>query len=168
MYAGNSVNRLHVVFLAMRIHPHFDNGSSTVRSFIHILVHVLDNRYGRTYFHVHVRVVLGCQVKIIQDNPSVIHHVLHLWIYKNAGLTALVLGVPINITSCFFAKGTQVSFFALSMLHTLCVEKIWATWPMHHARNDRFVRLRMAYWAWNLGQYHRIVVLGGAQFWCFI
>jgi hypothetical protein len=71
-----------------------------------------------------VRVVLGCQVKIVRNNPSVIHHALRLWIYKNAGLTALVLGVPVNITTQFFTKGTWVPFLALSLFHALCVEKI--------------------------------------------
>jgi hypothetical protein len=71
-----------------------------------------------------VRVVLGYQVKIVRDNPLVIHHTLRLWIYKNAGLTALVLEVTINIIARFFAKGMRVPFLALSMLHALCVEKI--------------------------------------------
>jgi hypothetical protein len=71
-----------------------------------------------------VRVVLGCQVKVIQDNPLVIHHALRFWIYKNAGLTALILRVPVNITTRFFAKGMRVPFLALSLLHALCVEKI--------------------------------------------
>jgi len=38
-------------------------------------------------------------------------------------LMALVFGVIINIIVCFFAKGTQVPFFALSLFHALCVEK---------------------------------------------
>jgi hypothetical protein len=89
----------------MHIHPPFNNGNSTIRSLVHILIQVLDGRYGRTYLHVDVRMVLGCQVKIVRDNPPVIHHALRLWIYRNAGLTALVFGVPINITVRFFAKG---------------------------------------------------------------
>jgi hypothetical protein len=117
-------DRLHVVLLAKRIRSPFNNSSSTVRSLVHILVQVLDDKYGRTYLHIDVRVVLGCEVKIVRDNPLVIHHMLRLWIYKNAGLTALVLGVPVNITARFFAKGTRVPFLALSLLHALCVEKI--------------------------------------------
>ncbi len=114
-------NYLCVVLLARRIHPPFDNGSSTVKSFVHILVQVLDGRYGRTYLHVDVHVVLGCQVKIVPDNPSTIHHALRLWIYKNAGLTTPVLGVLVNITMRFFAKGTQVPFlhFPCSMHYAL-------------------------------------------------
>jgi hypothetical protein len=54
------------------------------------------------------------------------------------------------------------------LLHALCVEKISTTWPMHHARSDRLICLRMAYWVRNLGRYHRIVVLSGAQFQHFI
>jgi len=146
-----SNNHLHIVLLAMPIRLPFNNSSSTVRSLVHILVQVLDGKYGRTYLHVDVRVVLGCQVKIIRDNPLVIHHALRLWIYKNASLTALVLGVPINIATHFFIKGTRVLFLALSLLHALCVEKIWTTWPMHHARSDRIVRLMMAYRIRNLG-----------------
>ncbi len=119
-----SNNHLRIVLLAMPICLPFDNGNSMVRSLVHILVHVLDGRYGRTYLHVDVRVVLNYQVKIIRDNPPIIHHALRLWIYKNAGLTAPVLGVPVNITSCFFTKGTHVPFLALSLLHALCVEKI--------------------------------------------
>jgi hypothetical protein len=153
-------DRLRVVLLARRIRTLFNNDSSTVRSLVHILVQVLDDRYGRTYLHVDVRMVLGCKVKIVRDNPLVIHHALRLWIYKNAGLTTSVLGVPVNIIMCFFAKGMQVPFLTLSLLHALCIEKIWTTWPMHHARSDRFVRLRMAYRVQNLGRYHRIVVLG--------
>ncbi len=126
-------NCLHVVLLARHICPPFDNGSSMVRSLIHILVHVLDSRYGRTYLHVDVRVVLGCQVKIVRDNPPVIHHALRFWIYKNVGLTVLVLDVPVNIIMGFFAKGTWVPFLALSLFHALCIEKIWITWPMDHA-----------------------------------
>jgi hypothetical protein len=68
--------------------------------------------------------VLGYRVKIVWDNPPVIHHALCLWIYKNAGLTALVLGIPVNITMRFFAKGTRIPFLTLSLLHALCVEKI--------------------------------------------
>ncbi len=119
-----SNNHLRVVLLAMPIRPPFNNSSNTVRSLVQILVQVLDDRYGRTYLHVDVRMVLGCQVKIIRDNPPVIHHTLRLWIYKNAGLTAPVFGVPVNITVCFFTKGTRVPFLALSLLHALCVEKI--------------------------------------------
>jgi hypothetical protein len=117
-------DRLRVVILARHICSPFDNGSSTVRSLVHILVQVLDGRYGQTYFHVDVRVVFGCQVKVIRDNPLVIHHALRLWIYKNAGLTASILGVPVNIIARFFAKGTRVPFLALSLFHALCVEKI--------------------------------------------
>jgi hypothetical protein len=117
-------DRLRVVLLARRIRPPFNNGNSMVRSFVHILVQVLDDRYGRTYFHVDVRVVLGCQMKIIRDNPSIIHHTLRLWIYKNAGLTMSILKVLVNITLRFFGKGTRVPFLALSVLHALCVEKI--------------------------------------------
>jgi len=157
-----------VVILARHIPLPFDNGNSTVRSLVHIFVQVLDGRYGQTYLHVDVRVVLGCQVKVIRDNPLVIRHALRLWIYKNAGLMASILGVPVNITACFFTKGTRVPFLALSLLHALCVEKIWTTWPMHHARSDRFIRLRMAYRVRNFDRYHQIVVLGGAQFRHFI
>ncbi len=89
--------------------------------------------------------VLGYKVKIVQDNLVVIHHALCLWIYKNVSLTMPILGVLINITMRFFAKGTRVPFFSFSLLHALCIEKIWTTWPMHHARSDRFVRFRMAY-----------------------
>ncbi len=103
-------NHLHIVLLARRIRSPFDNGNSTVRSLVHIFIHVLDGRYGRTYFHVDVRVVLGCKVKIVRDNPPVIHHALRLWIYKDAGLTAPVL---VNITMRFFTKGTRVPFLAL-------------------------------------------------------
>ncbi len=117
-------DRLHVVLLAKCIRSPFNNSSSTVRSLVHILVQVLDGKYGRTYLHIDVHVVLGCQVKIVRDNPLVIHHMLHLWIYKNVGLTAPVLGVPVNITTRFFAKGMRVPFLALSLLHALCVEKI--------------------------------------------
>jgi hypothetical protein len=39
-------DRLRVVLLAKRIRSPFDNDSSTVRSLVHILVHVLDDRYG--------------------------------------------------------------------------------------------------------------------------
>jgi hypothetical protein len=46
-----------------------------------------------------VRVAFGCQVKIVQDNPPVIHHTLRLWMYKNVGLTMLILGVLVNITT---------------------------------------------------------------------
>jgi len=117
-------NRLHIVLLAKHIRSPFNNSSSIVRSLVHILVQVLDGRYGRTYFHIDVHMVLGCQVKIVRDNPLVIHHTLRLWIYKNAGLMALVLGVPVNITAGFFAKGTGVPFLTLSLLYALCVEKI--------------------------------------------
>jgi len=103
-------------------------------------------------------------MKIVRDNPSVIHHTLRLWIYKNAGLTTPILEVLVNITTRFFTKGMRVPFLALSLFHALCVEKIWTTWPMHHARNDCLVRLKMVYQVRNLGRYHRIVVLGGAQF----
>jgi hypothetical protein len=80
----------------MPIRLPFNNGNSMIKSLVHILVQVFDDKYGQTYLHVDVRVVLGCQVKIIRDNPPVIHHALRLWIYKNAGLTALALGVPVN------------------------------------------------------------------------
>jgi hypothetical protein len=124
---------MRIVLPAMPIRLPFENSSSTVRSLVHILVQVFDGIYGLTYLHVDVRVVLGCQVKIIWDNPPVIHHALRLWIYKNAGLTTSVLEVPVNITLRFFTKGTHVPFLALSLFHALCVEKIWTTWPMHHA-----------------------------------
>ncbi len=145
-----SNNHLCIILLAMPIRLPFDNGNIMVRSLVHILVHVLDGKYGRTYLHVDVRVVFGCQVKIIRDNRPVIHHALRLWIYKNAGLTAPVLRVPVNIKARFFTKRTWVRFLALSLLHALCVEKIWTTWPMHHARSDRLVRLRMVYRIQNL------------------
>ncbi len=118
-------DRLQIVFLARRIHPPFDNDSSTIRSLVHILVQVLNGRYGRTYLLVDVHMVLGCQVKIAWDNPLVIHHALRLWIYKNAGLMALVLGVPVNITLQFFIKRTRVPFLALSLLDTLSTP--WGT-----------------------------------------
>ncbi len=159
---------LRVVLLAKHICSPFNNGSSTVRSLVHIFVWVLDDIYGWTYFHIDVRMVLGCQVKIVQDNPLVIHHALCLWIYKNVSLTTSIFGIPVNITTRFFAKETRVPFFALSLFHALCIEKICTTWPMHHARNDYFIRLRMVYWVRNLGQYHRIVILDGAQFQRFI
>jgi hypothetical protein len=56
-----------------------------------------------------------------------------------------VLKVPVHIIAHFFAKGTRLPFFAFSLLHALCVEKIWTTWAMHHARSDCLVRLRMVY-----------------------
>jgi hypothetical protein len=56
---GNDCMR--IVLLARHIHPPFDNGNSKIRSLIHILVQVLDSKYGRTYVHVDVHVVLGCQ-----------------------------------------------------------------------------------------------------------
>jgi hypothetical protein len=96
-------DRLRVVILAKHICLPFNNGSSTVKSLVQILVQVLDGRYGQTYLHIDVRMVLGCQVKIIWDNPPVIHHALRLWIHKNVGLTAPILGVPINNTTRFFA-----------------------------------------------------------------
>jgi len=69
-----SNDRLRVILLARCIRPPFDNNSSTIKSLVHIIVHVFDGRYGRTYFHVNVRVVLGYQVKIVRDNPPVILH----------------------------------------------------------------------------------------------
>ncbi len=99
-------DRLRIVLLAKHIHPPFDNGSSTIRSLVHM------------------RVVLGCQVKIVRDNPPVINHALCLLIYKNAGLTTSILRVPVNITARFFAKGTRVPFLALSLLHAWCIKKI--------------------------------------------
>jgi hypothetical protein len=51
---------LRVVLLARHIHLPFDNGSSTIKSLVHVLVQVLDDIYGRTYFHVDVRVVFSC------------------------------------------------------------------------------------------------------------
>ncbi len=143
-------DHLRIILLAKHIHPPFDNGNSTVRS------------------HVDVHVVFGRQLKIVWDNPPVIHHALRLWIYKNAGLMALVFKVPVNMTTCFFIKGTQIPFLTLSLLHALCVEKIWTTWPMHHARNDHLIRLKMVYRVQNLGRYHRIIVLSDAQFEHFI
>jgi hypothetical protein len=119
---GNDCMR--IVILARHIRSPFDNDNSTVRSLVHIFVQVFDQRYGQTYLHVDVRVVFGCQVKIIWDNPPVIHHALHLWIYKNACLTVPVFRVLVNITARFFVKGTRVPFLALSLLHALCVEKI--------------------------------------------
>jgi hypothetical protein len=112
-------NRLQIVLLARRIHPPFDNDNSIVRSLVHILVQVLNGRYGQTYLHVDVRMVLGCQVKIIRDNPPVIHHALRLWIYKNAGLMVLILRVPVNITAHFFVKRMRVPSLALSLLDAL-------------------------------------------------
>jgi len=81
---------------------------------------------------------------------------------------ALVFKAPVNMTTCFFVKGTQIPFLTLSLLHALCVEKIWTTWPMHHAQNDHLIRLKMVYRVQNLGRYHRIIVLSDAQFQRFI
>jgi len=126
-------DRLHVVLLAKHIRSPFNNSISTVRSLVHILVQVLDGRYGRTYLHIDVRVVLRCRVKIVRDNPLVIHHTLRLWIYKNAGLTTPVLGVPVNITARFFAKGMRVPFlaFSCSMHYALRKSKPHGPCTMH-------------------------------------
>jgi len=45
-------NHMRIVLLTMPIRLPFDNGNSTVRTLVHILVQVLNSRYGRTYLHV--------------------------------------------------------------------------------------------------------------------
>jgi hypothetical protein len=40
---------------------------------------ILDDKYGWTYLHVDVCVVLGCPVKIVQDNPPVTTLTLGSW-----------------------------------------------------------------------------------------